>query len=139
MRPMLKGIAIQGGCLCGGLRYESQAPPLNAGYCHCRLCQRSSGAPVLAWVSFPADRFAYRTGEPKIFDSSPRGHREFCGTCGSQIAYRDAEPAQTVDVNLATLDAPESVKPRCHIWTDGRIPWFDTLDELPRYAEGEPD
>ena len=136
---MAKEIAIQRGCLCGGLRYASYAPPLDAGYCHCRLCQRSSGAPVLAWVSFPADRFAYLKGEPKLFQSSPRGQREFCGTCGTQIAYREAEPTVTVDVNLATLDAPESVKPRCHIWTDSRIPWFDTADPLPRYAEGEPD
>ncbi len=139
MRPVAKERAIQGGCLCGNLRYESGAPPLNAGYCHCRLCQRSSGAPVLAWVSFPADRFAYRNGEPKIFHSSPAGHREFCATCGTQIAYRDAEPAATVDVNLATLDDPEFVKPRCHIWTDSRISWFDTTDRLPRHAESEPD
>jgi hypothetical protein len=136
---MAKEIAIQGGCLCGDLRYASHAPLLNAGYCHCRLCQRSSGAPVLAWVSFPANCFAYLKGEPKIFQSSPRGQREFCGTCGTQIAYREAEPTVTVDVNLATLDAPESVKPRCHIWTDSRISWFDTTDRLPRYAEGEPD
>ncbi len=136
---MAKEIAIQGGCLCGSLRYASQVASLDAGYCHCRLCQRSSGAPVLAWVTYPADRFAYRKGEPKIFQSSPRGQREFCGTCGTQIAYREAEPSDTVDVNLATLDAPESVKPRCHIWTDSRISWFDTADRLPRYAEGEPD
>ena len=136
---MAKEIAIQGGCLCGELRYESDAPPRDAGYCHCRLCQRSSGAPVLAWVTFPADRFAYLKGEPKTFQSSPRGQREFCGTCGAQIAYRKAEPSGTVDVNLATLDAPESVKPRCHVWTDSRIPWFDTADRLPRYADDGPD
>jgi hypothetical protein len=136
---MAQEIEIQGGCLCGALRYAPHASPLNAGYCHCRLCQRSSGAPVLAWVSFPADRFAYLTGEPKIFHSSPRGHREFCGSCGTQIAYRDAEPAATVDVNLATLDDPASVEPRCHIWTASRISWFDTADSLPRHAEGEPD
>ena len=37
-----------GACLCGSLRYAITAPPIDAGYCHCRLCQRSAGAPVLA-------------------------------------------------------------------------------------------
>jgi hypothetical protein len=86
-------------------------------------------------------RQALRVPEGRAEDLSviPRGQREFCGTCGTQIAYREVEPTVTVDVNLATLDAPESVKPRCHIWTDSRISWFDTTDRLPRYAEGEPD
>ncbi|WP_119460186.1 GFA family protein [Rhodospirillaceae bacterium SYSU D60014] len=40
-----------GGCLCGAIRYRVSTPPLQAGYCHCRLCQRSTGAPVLSWAS----------------------------------------------------------------------------------------
>ncbi len=129
---------FEGGCLCGLLRYESTAPTADAGYCHCRLCQRSSGAPVLAWGAFPIDHFAYRKGSPRIYQSSPHARREFCGSCGTQIAFVDTQTPATVDVNLATLDVPEAVKPAWHIWTSSRIAWFDTADRLPRYPDDGP-
>ena len=136
---MAQSGAFEGGCLCGALRYSAGKPPIDAAYCHCRLCQRSSGAPVLAWASFPADAFAYRKGSPSRYRSSPGAHREFCPTCGTQIAFRDQKTAATVDVNMATLDDPASLKPEYHIWTGSRIPWFDTTDDLPRYEDAGPD
>ena len=40
-----------GGCLCGAVRYELAAEgAFDAGYCHCSMCRRSTGAPVLAWA-----------------------------------------------------------------------------------------
>ncbi len=126
-----------GGCLCGGLRYAARVEPVWAGYCHCRLCQRSSGAPVLAWASFPVEAFRYLKGEPAVYRSSPRGSREFCPTCGTQIAFREAD-SPTLEVNLGSLDAPAEVEPRVHIFTASRIPWFDTADALPRFEDAGP-
>ena len=123
---------FEGGCLCGALRYRCATPPLDAGYCHCRLCQRSTGAPVLVWATFPFDRFAYTQGTPALYRSSAHGVREFCATCGTQIAYRAFADARTIDVNVGSLDNPAGVPPRRHVWTASRIPWFDTRDELPR-------
>jgi hypothetical protein len=130
--------AFQGGCLCGSLRYSARRP-IDAGYCHCRLCQRSSGAPALAWASFPHGDFAYDAGAPAIYRSSSHGQREFCGSCGTQIAFRDADTPTTVDVNMASLDDPGALKPEYHIWTASRIGWFETVDDLPRYADAGPD
>jgi hypothetical protein len=129
---------FQGGCLCGSLRYVAKHP-IDAGYCHCRLCQRSSGAPVLAWVAFPVDSFAYADGSPSVYRSTPAAEREFCRSCGTQIAFRDLKGAETVEVNLASLDDPESVVPKYHIWTASRISWFDTADDLPRYEDDGPE
>jgi len=128
----------EGGCLCGAIRFASGAAPTWSGYCHCRLCQRVSGAPVLAWASFPRSAFAYRQGKPAIFHSSSHGQREFCARCGSQLAFRERTGATSVDVNLATLDHPEAVEPRCHIWSQSRIRWFETADALPRYDDAGP-
>jgi hypothetical protein len=47
-----------GGCLCGKVRFRVTALPLAAGYRHCRMCQRNSGAPVVAWVTFLAIGFS---------------------------------------------------------------------------------
>ena len=135
---MARSETFQGGCLCGAVRYTA-GDLIDAGYCHCRMCQRSSGAPVLAWVSFPLDSFAYQKGPPSIYRSSANGHREFCGDCGTQIAFRDQKTPTVVDINIASLDDPASVTPQYHIWTGSRIAWFETTDDLPRHEADGPD
>ncbi len=133
---------MEGGCLCGALRYRVDAAPRDTGYCHCTMCRRSTGAPVLAWASVSAAAFAYTKGRAAIYQSSSRGQREFCATCGAQICYRDQGSAETVEINTGCLDDPAAVPPRRHIYDADRIPWFETADDLPRYAgpksENEP-
>lgn len=132
-------MAIEGGCLCGALRYRATAEAIETGYCHCRMCQRSSGAPVLAYASFPVASFAYLKGAPKRYQSSTHGHREFCGACGAQIAFRETHNARTVDVNVGTLDDCCDVQPTVHIYCESRVAWFDTDDDLPRFQKSNVD
>jgi hypothetical protein len=121
------------------VRYRLTAAPLDSGYCHCRMCQRSSGAPLQASAEFPLGAFAFTRGKPKAYRSSATGVRHFCPNCGSQITFRPAVDPQYVSVNLPTLDRPDAYQPRMHIWRESRIPWFDTADDLPRYdREGPP-
>lgn len=126
---------LTGGCLCGALRYTAAATPSTIGYCHCRLCQRSTGAPVLVFASVPFDSLTLNKGRPARYASSANGERWFCGQCGTQIAYCDKDNPSTVDINVGSLDHPESAPPRHHIFTASRITWFDTDDDLPRYPE----
>ncbi len=124
----------EGGCACGAIRYRIEGPITDAGYCHCRLCQRTTGAPVVAWAALDADAF-HRTGmAPGAYASSAHGTRLFCRSCGTQIGYRDARAPDLMNINLATLDDPAAVPPQVHLWTDSRIPWFETIDDLPRHA-----
>jgi hypothetical protein len=139
MSSLATRTAHRGGCLCGAIRFLAESDPVATGYCHCRLCQRSTGAPVLAWGSFPVASFAYVHGEPRVYGSSPHGQREFCPRCGTQLAYREIRDAATVDVNLGSLDRPETVVPRIHVFTGSRIPWFETADSLPRYEGALPE
>lgn len=129
----------EGGCLCGALRYVILGEPLDAGYCHCRLCQRSAGAPVLAWATIPAEVLSYVRGTPRVYPSSERGRRYFCQTCGTQLCFRISEDSSTLDINIVTLDDPSAIIPQYHIWSSSRIPWFDTRDDLPRHPDGGPD
>jgi hypothetical protein len=131
-------LPLEGGCLCGGVRYRISAEPHHAGYCHCRMCQRSAGAPVVAWLTMASDAFAWLKGEPVAYRSSQKAERLFCAACGTQLVFREfAEPDQ-LDVTLASLDDPESVRPSHHIWTASRIGWFEIADDLPRYPERGP-
>ena len=129
---------INGGCACGAIRFSTSAEPVDAGYCHCKVCQRTTGAPVLAWASYPTDSFSYTRGKPALFQSSKHGQREFCPDCGTQIAYRDSQNTTTVEVNVGSLDDTDRIQPRYHIWCGSRISWFDTNDALPRFVGSKP-
>ena len=126
----------EGGCFCGAVRYRVEGEPREAGYCHCRMCQRSVGAPAVAWGTWEAGQFRWLNGEPRTLQSSAEGQRRFCGDCGTQLLFWAANDPDVVDVNLVTLDQPEAVEPRHHGWTDSKIAWFDTTDTHPRFSDG---
>lgn len=125
----------EGGCLCGDVRYRLDAAPIDAGYCHCRICQRSAGAPVLAWGTWPSAAFRWIGGPPCVYRSSAGGERLFCSRCGTQLLFRDSNNPDHVDVSLVTLDEPDAVPPEYHIWTRSRRVLFDTADRLPRHPD----
>lgn len=129
---------LEGGCLCGQFRYRVTAASLDGSYCHCRMCQRSAGAPLQASAEFPAEAFEVIAGSLKTYRSSARAQRRFCPDCGSQILFEPAENRSWVSINVATLDRPEALPPRKHIWRESRLPWFETTDDLPRYDRDGP-
>jgi hypothetical protein len=124
-------LPLEGGCLCGAVRYRISAEPRNTDYCHCRMCRRAGGGPVVARLTVADAGFAWIKGAPAVYRSSADAERLFCSNCGTQLALRD-EP-DYLDVTLASLDEPAAVRPSYHIWTASRIAWFDTVDDLPRY------
>jgi hypothetical protein len=97
------------------------------------MCQRNTGAPVVAWTTFPAASFSWMTGTPGTFVSSPNVQRQFCAECGSYLVFRNRD-SNEVSVNTASLDDPASFPPRMHIFTESRIPWFRTQDDLPNHV-----
>lgn len=128
-----------GGCLCGRVRFRVQAAALDSGYCHCRMCQKNSGAPVVAWATFPATSFSWLGAEPASYASSSHAQRKFCSHCGSYLVFASANSPAEISVNTASLDDPGAFPPQKHIYTASRIAWFHTADDLPNHVgNGEP-
>jgi hypothetical protein len=125
----------EGGCLCGKVRYRLTAALGDTAYCHCRMCQRSAGAPVLVWASVPGEALAWTRGQPRAYRSSAKAERLFCPDCGCQLAFLASDEPDRLDLAVATLDDPSIARPAYHIWTSSRLPWFETGDALPRHAE----
>jgi hypothetical protein len=101
-------------------------------YCHCRICQRTLGSPAGVFAGpIQPESFRYTAGEPKVFATSDKAQREFCGTCGCQLVFRRRDRPR-VSINVVTLDDPSIIEPTIHIWTESRLPWFDTKDEHER-------
>lgn len=125
---------VEGRCFCGSIRFAIAAPPLEVLHCHCSICRRTSGAPVVTWAVFPVAAFGLVAGEPRALLSSAEAQRTFCGRCGSPLTFRQKNRPDTIDVTVATLDHPEAIAPTGHIWTESRLPWLELADDLPRRA-----
>ncbi len=134
--PLPTDIAT-GGCCCGAIRYRIDGSLLDVAHCHCSTCRRASGAPLVTWVTVPADAFTLTAGTPTTFAASAHAVRGFCGACGTALTWRGHASPEQVDVTVGSLDAPEAVLPTAHIWTSHRIPWLRVDDELPRRPEAE--
>lgn len=132
---------ISGGCACGAVRYELKSAPFDAGWCHCRICQLTSGAPAMVFASVPTDDFVFTAGADKVksFKSSSFGHRLFCGECGTPLLMRVDHQPETADFSVATLDDPDAVAPGFHIFYESKVDWFETADDLPRHERFRPD
>lgn len=124
-----------GGCACGAVRYEVEGRPTNTMVCHCRTCRRVAGSPVVAWVTFPVERFRFVQGEPAWFNSTPPVTRSFCHDCGTPLTYANADSTGTIDVTTCTLDDPDAFPPTHHSWLSHDIGWVRFGDGLPTFPE----
>jgi hypothetical protein len=125
--------SIEGGCLCGGVRYRASGQAYGITHCHCQTCRRASGAPFVTWAGFDADKFAYTQGRPVAYASSSHVVRTFCGKCGTPLTYRRLDLPNSIDVTVGSMDAPQSLQPEDHTWTESRLPWIALCDDLPSY------
>jgi len=129
---------LEGGCLCGAVRYRVTVAPIDGGYCHCRMCQKSSGAPAQVSAEIPIEGFALIKGTPKAYRSSDWAVRHFCPECGSQLTFRPAADPTFVSINVPTLDRPEALPPVKHIFCASQLSWFRVADDLPRFDDYGP-
>ncbi|SNS53216.1 GFA family protein [Pseudomonas segetis] len=120
-----------GGCQCGAMRYQFDAPLQDIAHCHCSVCRRSSGAIVTTWITVPLASFAWLKGEARQYASSASCTRYFCADCGAQLALFTTLSPHTLDVTIATLDHPELAAADRHIWVQSRLPWLRLDPELP--------
>jgi hypothetical protein len=127
----------EGGCLCGQVRWRATAEPANVRVCHCRNCQRATGAPFFARAIFLAEHIE-RSGETTRWPTSPRVDRRSCARCGTAMFADPKDPPARLAVSLATLDDPNAVRPDCHIWTCEKLDWLLIDDGLPQFERGVP-
>jgi len=101
----------QGGCLCGGLRYEVGNQPARTTMCHCKFCQRATGSAYLVEPVFEASDFALTRGKPKQYIHVSEGsgkevHIHFCDNCGTKLFLTFERFADVVGVYGGTFDDP---------------------------------
>jgi len=118
---------LSGGCLCGQVRYETDAAPAWTALCYCRDCQRASGSGYIPVMGVVSGEMRI-TGETRAFQvtaaAGGASTRHFCPDCGSLIFGGLEGPADdTMSVYVGTLDDPSVFVPRIAIFTRSRLPW----------------
>ena len=112
---------MQGGCLCGSVRYQLESPPREAYYCHCRDCQYLSGSAFHLIGIVDRSAFSRLCGElgqyTRRTEDGSEMTREFCLSCGSPLYMTSSRFVDIQMFALNSLDQPDIIEPGFEIWT----------------------
>jgi hypothetical protein len=131
---------LEGGCTCGRVRYRMTTRPLFVHCCHCRWCQRETGASFALNAMIEADRAQLLQGEVERVDTpslSGMGQKiSCCPTCRIAVWSNYAGGADAVRfVRVGTLDEPDRLPPDIHIFAASKQPWVILPPGTPAVAE----
>lgn len=120
---------LVGHCTCGVVRYRMMSRPLFVHCCHCRWCQRESGASFALNAMIEADRVELLAGTPEIVNTpsnSGKGQKiSRCPACKVALWSNYAGSGDAVRfVRVGTLSQPDQLPPDIHIFTASKQPWI---------------
>ena len=138
---LLPGYPLDGGCTCREVRYRMLTPPLFVHCCHCRWCQRESGASFALNAMIEADRVEIPAGVPQLVltpSNSGKGQKiSRCPTCRIAVWSNYAGAGEAIRfVRVGTLDDPDLMAPAAIIWAGSAPAWVELDPKLPQHDKG---
>jgi len=114
--------------------------PLFVHGCHCRWCQRESGASFALNALVEADRVELVEGDVEVVDTptlSGKGQRiARCPRCRIAVWSTYAGMGEAIRfVRVGTLDDPDPFPPDIHIFTASKQPWVVLPPGVPAVPE----
>ena len=134
------GDTFEGGCDCKRIRYRMTSRPMFVNCCHCRWCQRETGASFALNALIEADRVVHLGDEPEIVvtpSNSGKGQKiARCPTCRVAIWSNYGGGGDLIRfVRVGTLDNPDAFPPDIHIFTMSKQPWVALPPTTPAVHE----
>lgn len=119
---------LSGACACGEIRYQLLSAPLFVHCCHCRRCQRETGAAFALNALVEMDRVALLDGAPESIltpTASGKGQAIYrCPSCRIALWSHYAGAGDKIAfIRVGTLDDPDRLRPDIHIYTSSKQPW----------------
>ncbi len=131
-------VPLEGGCACGAVRYRMTGGPMFVHCCHCRWCQRETGAAFALNAIIEAGRVVLLTGEPEVVPTPTQSGRgqmiARCPDCRVALWSNYAGDAVRF-VRVGTLDDPDRLPPDIHIYTASKQPWVVIPPGVPAVPE----
>jgi hypothetical protein len=134
-------LPLTGGCLCGGVRFEVDEPPISASYCHCTRCQRRTGTAASVQARIVPGSLRIVSGEELVraFEPEDGFPKEFCSACGSALWSRNPDNPDALSVRMGAFDEDPGVRPSYRQYVAYAAHWEPIPDDgLPRFPERRP-
>lgn len=131
---------LEGRCTCGAVRYRMTSKPMYVHCCHCRWCQRESGAAFALNAMIEADRVELLEGETETIEiptqSSAGQKYTRCPNCKIALWSTYSGLGDIIRfIRVGTLDDPDQVPPDIHIYTASKQPWVILPTDVPAVEE----
>lgn len=125
---------LDGGCLCGQVRYQIIGPRRDIINCHCQNCRRTHGH-VAAYTSVNKEDLVLINQQSLKWyhDQSPNTYRGFCGTCGASLFWDARDENNKMAVSAGTLDTGHGLKTIGHIYVGEAGDYYEISDNLPQF------
>ena len=120
---------LTGGCQCGAIRFAVKAAPVRVSICHCRMCQKASGAPFASFADIEHTDFTWTKGKPAAFRSSSIAMRDFCASCGTPLSFRRIDGPR-IEIMTGSFDRPDRLVPIRQYGTESRLGWVVAIANL---------
>jgi hypothetical protein len=133
-------IPLEGRCTCGEIRYRMLSKPLFVHCCHCRWCQRETGASFALNAMIEADRVELLQGTVEVINTpsnSGKGQKiSRCPVCRIALWSNYAGAGDRIHfVRVGTLEEPDRLPPDIHIFTSSKQPWVVLPADTPAVPE----
>ncbi len=119
---------LKGECLCGAVSYRVEGVAQGASVCHCSQCRKQSGH---LWASaYAPQKQVEISGPARWFEASESARRGFCPKCGSSLFWQ-AHDEDTLSFSLGSLEEPNDITLKKHIFVASKGDYYDIADGLP--------
>ena len=129
---------LEGGCLCGKVRYSGETNVLKTAVCNCTYCQKQTSSAFSISLAIVKDSIQFN-GDLSCYDSKGGSgniiHSYFCPNCGTVVYNKpDAMPNLHI-IKAGTLDDVSWVKPTLAVYCSGAQSWVNFDETIQQYAE----
>lgn len=130
----------EGKCACGQVYYKMHGPPMFVHCCHCRWCQRETGAAFAIIALVESDRVEVVKGQPEAVEipsESGKGQTIWrCPDCQVAVWGSYGLASERVYfIRVGTLLNPDVMPPDIHIYVSSKQPWVNLDDGKPQMEE----
>ena len=129
-------------CSCGQLRLRLAGDPELVSSCHCRACQRRTGALFGSTSFWRKSQVISTEGEHRAFrrkaDSGTWLTFQFCPTCGSTVFWESERLPDLLSVAVGSFADPHFPAPVRTVWTESKHPWLSFPASIPHLLRSPP-
>ncbi|MDH3973323.1 MAG: GFA family protein [Deltaproteobacteria bacterium] len=125
----------EGHCLCGAVYITAWAMSNKVGACHCGMCRRWTGGPLMA-VNCGSEVTFEGKENISVFESSQWAERGFCKKCGSHLFYRLKEENQYI-IPAGIFENGENLVFDNQVFIDKKPAYYSFSNETQNMTEAE--